>query len=149
MAVRFLVAERLLKSDADGVRGWFNVLSRLNTIRSRLYLAFGLAAGMTVVGSLFALYASANISATMTEIVSRSMPATMESLRLAEEASTLVASAPRLMTAQSDEHRNEVARDIAAQSQTLSARIERLRQLDVIHGDNLEQSRAAMVERLD
>ena len=75
----------MFKSNADGVRGWLNVLSRINTIRSRLYLAFGLAAGMTVVGSLFALYASANISATMTEIVSRSMPATVELLRLAEE----------------------------------------------------------------
>jgi len=122
---------------------------RLKTIRSRLYLAFGCAAAMTVVGSLFALYASSNVGATMTEIVARSMPATAESLRLAEEASTLVASAPRLMTAQSDEHRNEVARDIAAQSQTLSARIDRLRQIDAIHGDNLEQARAAVVEQLD
>src|SRR6202050_5659447 len=80
------------------------------TIRSRLYLAFGLAAGMTVVGSLFALYASGNISATMTEIVSRSMPATVESLRLAAEASTLVASAPRLMTASDENRRDEIAR---------------------------------------
>jgi methyl-accepting chemotaxis protein len=144
-----LVAERLLNSDADGVRGWLNVLSRLNTIRSRLYLAFGLAAGMTVVGSLFALYASANISATMTEIVSRSMPATVESLRLAEEASTLVASAPRLMTASDDNRRDEIARDIAAQSQTLSDRIARLRQLDAGQTDEIEVARAAMVERLD
>jgi methyl-accepting chemotaxis protein len=144
-----LVAERLLTSDADGVRGWLNVLSRLNTIRSRLYLAFGLAAGMTVVGSLFALYASANISATMTEIVSRSMPATVESLRLAEEASTLVASAPRLMTASDDNRRDEIARDIAAQSQTLSDRIARLRQLDAGQTDEIEVARAAMVERLD
>jgi methyl-accepting chemotaxis protein len=144
-----LVAERLLKSDADGVRGSFNVLSRFNTIRSRLYLAFGLAAGMTVVGSLFALYASANISATMTEIVSRSMPATVESLRLAEEASTLVASAPRLMTASDDNRRDEIARDIAAQSQTLSDRIARLRQLDAGQNDEIEVARAAMVERLD
>jgi len=143
------VAERLLNSDADGVRGWLNVLSRLNTIRSRLYLAFGLAAGMTVVGSLFALYASANISATMTEIVSRSMPATVESLRLAEEASTLVASAPRLMTASDDNRRDEIARDIAAQSQTLSDRIARLRQLDAGQTDEIEVARAAMVERLD
>jgi methyl-accepting chemotaxis protein len=133
----------------DGVRGWFNVLSRFNTIRSRLYLAFGLAAGMTVVGSLFALYASANISATMTEIVSRSMPATVESLRLAEEASTLVASAPRLMTASDETRRDEVARDIAAQSQTLSDRIARLRQLDAGQNDQIEVARAAMVERLD
>jgi methyl-accepting chemotaxis protein len=144
-----LVAERLLTSDANGVRGWLNVLSRLNTIRSRLYLAFGLAAGMTVVGSLFALYASANISATMTEIVSRSMPATVESLRLAEEASTLVASAPRLMTASDDSRRDEIARDIAAQSQMLSERIARLRQLDAGQTDEIEVARAAMVERLD
>jgi methyl-accepting chemotaxis protein len=143
------VAERLLKSDADGVRGWLDVLSRFNSIRSRLYLAFGLAAGMTVVGSLFALYASANISATMTEIVSRSMPATVESLRLAEEASTLVASAPRLMTASDDNRRDEIARDIAAQSRTLSERIGRLRQLDAGQNDEIEVARAAMVERLD
>jgi methyl-accepting chemotaxis protein len=144
-----LVVERLLNPYVDGVRGRLNVLSRFNTIRSRLYLAFGLAAGMTVVGSLFALYASANISATMTEIVSRSMPATVESLRLAEEASTLVASAPRLMTASDDSRRDEIARDIAAQSQMLSDRIGRLRQLDAGQNDAIEVARAAMVERLD
>jgi methyl-accepting chemotaxis protein len=144
-----LVAEPLLKSSANGVRSWLNVLSRLNTIRSRLYLAFGLAAGMTVVGSLFALYASANISATMTEIVTRSMPATVESLRLAEEASTLVASAPRLMTASDENRRDEIARDIAAQSQILSERIGRLQQLDAGQNDEIEVARAAMVERLD
>ena len=104
---------------------------------------------MTVVGSLFALYASANISATMTEIVSRSMPATVESLRLAEEASTLVASAPRLMTASDDKRRDEIARDIAAQSQMLSDRIARLHQLDAGQTDEIEVARAAMVERLD
>ena len=143
------MAEGLLNPDADGVRGRLNILSRFNTIRSRLYLAFGLAAGMTVVGSLFALFASANISATMTEIVSRSMPATVESLRLAEEASTLVASAPRLMTASDDSRRDEIARDIAAQSQMLSDRIGRLRQLDAGQTDAIEVARAAMVERLD
>jgi methyl-accepting chemotaxis protein len=132
----------------DDARGWRGMISRLRTIRSRLYLAFGFAAGMTVVGSLFALYAFANISATMTEIMSRSMPATVESLRLAEEASTLVASAPRLMTAQTDGHRDEIAGDIAAQSKNLSVRIERLRQIDTVENDELETARAAMVERL-
>jgi methyl-accepting chemotaxis protein len=137
------------RSDIDGVPGGFNMMSRLRTIRSRLYLAFGFAAGMTVVGSLFALYAFATVSATMTDIMSRSMPATVESLRLAEEASTLVASAPRLMTAQIESYRDKIARDIAAQSQNLSARIERLRQLDASQNDELEVARAAMVERLD
>jgi methyl-accepting chemotaxis protein len=139
----------VIKWNAAGIHGWLDVLPRFNTIRSRLYLAFGVAAGMTVVGSLFALYASANISATMTEIVSRSMPATVESLRLAEEASTLVASAPRLMTASDDKRRDEIARDIAAQSRMLSDRITRLRQLDASQNDEIEVARAAMVERLD
>jgi methyl-accepting chemotaxis protein len=143
------VAQPVIESNAAGIRGWLDVLPRFNTIRSRLYLAFGVAAGMTVVGSLFALYASANISATMTEIVSRSMPATVESLRLAEEASTLVASAPRLMTASDDSRRDEIARDIAAQSRLLSDRITRLRQLDASQNDEIEVARAAMVERLD
>ena len=99
-----------------GMKGGVGSTSRLRTIRWRLYLAFGFAAGMTVVGSLFALYASGNIGATMSEIMSRSMPATVESLRLAEDASTLVASAPRLMSAQTDSRRDEIAGDIAAQS---------------------------------
>ena len=124
------------------------MLSWVSTIRSRLYLAFGLAASLTVVGSLFALYASANIGTTLTEIVSRSMPATTESLRLAEEASTLVASAPRLMAAADEAHRNEIARDIAAQAQILSARIEHLHSLDASQNDEIEVARTAMVERL-
>jgi phosphoglycerate-specific signal transduction histidine kinase len=137
------------KTSFDDIRGRLDVFSRLRTIRARLYLAFGVAASMTVVGALFALYAAENISATMTEIVSRSMPATVESLRLAEEASTLVASAPRLMTASDENHRDEIARDIAAQSQTLSARIARLRELDASQNDEIEVARAAMVDRLE
>jgi methyl-accepting chemotaxis protein len=123
------------------------MLSWLSTIRSRLYLAFGLAASMTVVASLFALYASTDISTTLAEIVSRSMPAATESLRLAEEASTLVATAPRLMAAEDETHRNAIARDIAGQAQILSSRIERLRSLDS-QNDEIEVARAAMVERL-
>jgi methyl-accepting chemotaxis protein len=139
----------MVTSSLDDIRGKLSLLARLSTIRSRLYLAFGVAAAMTVVGALVALYASANISATMTEIVSRSMPATVESLRLAEEASTLVASAPRLMTASDENHRDQIARDIAAQSQMLSARIARLRELDASQNDEIDVARAAVVERLD
>ena len=95
------------------------MLSWVSTIRSRLYLAFGLAASMTVVGSLFALYASTNISTTIAEIVSRSMPATVESLRLAEEASTLVAAAPQLMAAEEESQRAEIALGITGQIQLL------------------------------
>ena len=129
--------------------GWRRSPLWLRTIRSRLYLAFGVAAGMTVVGSLFALYASVNIGATITEIVSRSLPATVESFRLSQEASELVASAPRLMSVEDEDHKNEIARDIAAQSRLLGARIERLRALNSSEHDEIEVARTALNERLD
>ena len=53
------------------------------------------------------------------------------------------------MTASDENRRDEIARDIAAQSQTLSDRIGRLRQLDAGQNDEIEVARAAMVERLD
>jgi hypothetical protein len=72
----------------------------LTTIRGRLYFAFSCAAAMTIVCSLIALYAFTAIGGTATEIASRSMPATVHSLRLSEEAGRLIASAPKLMTVQ-------------------------------------------------
>ena len=89
------MAAREFEASADDGVGRHGVLSGLRTIRLRLYLAFGFAAGMTVIGALVALLAAETISATMKEIVARSMPATVESLRLAEEATSLVAAAPR------------------------------------------------------
>jgi methyl-accepting chemotaxis protein len=144
-----LVSAGKLQSDFGEDRNGLGLLSWLRTIRLRLFLAFGFAAGMTVVGSLFALYASANISATMTQIVARSMPATVESLRLSEEASALVASAPRLMAVEDEDHRKEIAHDITAQSRMLSERIERLQSLDASESDEIEVARAALDKQLD
>jgi methyl-accepting chemotaxis protein len=124
------------------------MLSWVSTIRSRLFLAFGFAASMTVVGSLFALYASTNISKTIAEIVSRSMPATVESLRLAEEASTLVAAAPQLMAAEEESQRAEIALGITGQIQMLDGRIQRLRDLDASENGEIDMTRTAMGERL-
>jgi methyl-accepting chemotaxis protein len=134
---------------SQAAAGRFGLLPRLGMIHFRLYLAFGVTAGMTVVGSLVALYASANISATMTEIVSRSMPATVESLRLSEEASTLVALAPRLMAVEDEVHRGQVAREIETQSLRLSERMERLRGLDGSQSDEVDLAQAAVNESLD
>jgi methyl-accepting chemotaxis protein len=126
----------------------------MRTIRARLYLAFGLAAGMTVIGSLFALFAFATIGKTLNAIVFRSMPATIESIRLSEDTGDLVAFAPRLMTAEDESHRAEIASEIAAQTRNLSVRIDRLRALNAGQSaeiaDTLDRSmaRAAMDERL-
>lgn len=118
------------------------------TIRSRLYGAFGVAACMTVVCSLFAFFASSNLSTTMTEIVSRSMPATVRSLRLSAEASHLVAFAPRLMAVEDESRRAEMDREIDAQTQTLYTTIERLRGLDANQSDRIDAALTALNERL-
>jgi methyl-accepting chemotaxis protein len=143
-----VLAGRINSLVAD-ISGRLAPLSWISTIRSRLYLAFALAAGLTVVGSLFALIASANISKTLTEIASRSMPATVESFRLSEDTDTLVATAPRLMAAEDEKHRAAIADEIAAQSRKLDGRIERLRALDGSQSDEIAVARAAMSERLN
>jgi methyl-accepting chemotaxis protein len=137
------------------LRGRLGSFAFMRTIRARLYLAFGLAAGMTVIGSLFALFAFANISATLKAIVFRSTPATIESIRLKEEISDLVAFAPRLMAAEDESHRAEIASEIAAQSRNLKVGIDHLRALNASQSaeiaDTLDQSmvRSAMDERLN
>jgi len=140
---------RELTAGAGQIPGRFVLLSWLSTIRSRLYLAFGLTAGMTVVGSLFALFASANISATLTEIVFRSTPATVESIRLSEDTSDLVAFAPRLMAVEDESHRVEVTREIGNQSRSLKARIDALQALDASQNNEIEVAQAAMNEQLE
>src|SRR5450759_3149121 len=65
-----------------------------STIRARLYCAFGFAAVLTIVGSVTAVYEFTTIGTTTNNILSYSFPATVVSLRLAEEASSLVSSTP-------------------------------------------------------
>jgi methyl-accepting chemotaxis protein len=83
------------------------------------------------------------------------MPATVESIRLSEDTSDLVAFAPRLMAAQDESHRAEIASEIAAQSRNLKVRIDHLRAFNASQSaeiaDTLDRSmaRAAMDERLD
>ncbi len=137
---------RFLQGDLRGRYGSFHWL---RTIRARLYLAFGLAAALTVVGSLFALLASANISATLRDIVFRSMPATVELFRLAEDTNSLIGSAPRLIAVQDDDQRTQVASQIATQSKHLQTRIENVRALDASESDEIAVAQGAMAERLN
>src|SRR6188472_1140006 len=101
----------------------------LSTIRSRLYLAFGFAAALTIIGSSVAFYEFTIIGSTTNEIVSRSLPATAVSLRLAEQASSLVSSGPRLMTAGTDKVRAEILANINKQEENLETGIAQLQAL--------------------
>lgn len=125
-----------------------SLASWLMTIRARLYMAFGIAAAMTVIGTLIALYAFTKIGGTTTDIVTRSMPAAMESLRLAEETSSLVALVPRLMAVEDERDRSAVAAEIAGQERVLAQRIEHLRMLDRERSTDIQAAQTAMVEQL-
>src|SRR6185312_16741987 len=93
----------------------------LATLRARLYIAFGFAAAMTVIGSLIALYTFDDVNSTTTEIVARSTPAMVRSLRLAEETSSLLATAPRLMAVADEAGRAGVERELVEKERNLAA----------------------------
>src|SRR5215831_5802350 len=120
----------------------------LSTIRSRLYLAFGFAATLTIVGSSIAFYEFTVIGLTTNEIVSRSLPTTAVSLRLSEQAGSLVSSGPRLMTAPSDKVRIEIMDNIGRQEKLLENGIAHLRSLGVKKADDIDVSSKALSERL-
>jgi signal transduction histidine kinase/DNA-binding response OmpR family regulator len=142
-----MAAPASTQADRNG-RGRAATLSWMSTIRARLYVALGFMAGITVVCSLIALYAFTNIGGTTTKIVSQSMPETVHSIRLAEGTSGLVASAPRLMTAEDESQRSEIAEQIARQTRDFLARIDQLRVLDAKVGREIHAAQIAMIDRI-
>ena len=120
----------------------------ISTIKGRLYLAFGFAASLTIIGASVAFYEFTVIGLTTNEIVSRSLPATTVSLRLAEQASSLVSSGPRLMGASTDAIRAEIMDNIGEQEKNLENGIARLKKLGIAKADEIEASRKALSERL-
>ena len=120
----------------------------LSTIRGRLYLAFGFAAALTIIGSSVAFYEFTVIGLTTNEIVSRSLPTTAVSLRLAEQASSLVSSGPRLMAASTDKSRGEIMDNIGQQEKNLENGIAHLKTLGIAKAEDIDASRKALSERL-
>ncbi len=125
------------------------VSSLLTSIRARLYAAFGFVALLTVVCSMVGLYAFTTIGDTTTSIVSRSMPATEESLRLAEGASRLLATVPGLMTAEDETTQKKFSGEITQQVRSLAARIDILQKMTDSPTTEIKAAQAAMAERLD
>lgn len=129
--------------------GSLAVTSLLTSIRARLYVAFGFVAALTVACSLIALYAFTTIGDTTTNIVSRNMPATVQSLRLAEEASRLLALVPQLMMVEEEKTQKALAQEITQHLGGLTGRLENLRALDGAASAEVKTILAAMVEKID
>ncbi|HET9685990.1 MAG TPA: HAMP domain-containing protein, partial [Pseudolabrys sp.] len=133
---------RMQNPKAGQKSGW------LSTIRGRLYLAFGFAASLTIIGSSIAFYEFTVIGLTTNEIASRSLPTTTVSLRLAEQTSSLISSGPRLMTAGTDAIRAEIMENIGKQEKNLENGIAHLKKLGIAKADDIEANRKALADRL-
>jgi methyl-accepting chemotaxis protein len=133
---------RMQSPKAGQKSGW------LSTIRGRLYLAFGFAASLTIIGSSIAFYEFTVIGLTTNEIASRSLPTTTVSLRLAEQTSSLISSGPRLMAAGTDAIRAEIMENIGKQEKNLEDGIAHLKKLGIAKADDIEASRKALADRL-
>jgi phosphoglycerate-specific signal transduction histidine kinase len=133
---------RMQSPKAGQKSGW------LSTIRGRLYLAFGFAASLTIIGSSIAFYEFTVIGLTTNEIASRSLPTTTVSLRLAEQATSLVSSGPRLMAAGTDAIRAEIIENIGKQEKNLEDGIAHLKKLGIAKADDIEASRKTLADRL-
>ncbi len=145
MKLNFLIPRVLrARSSVDGAAPQYWLAS----IRARLYIAFGFAAAMTVIGSLIALYTFTMISSTTTEIVSRSTPAMVQSLRLADETSSLLATAPKLMAVTDEFQRAEAANELSDHEISIIALIERLGVTTGSQNLVIEATQRAMTERL-
>jgi phosphoglycerate-specific signal transduction histidine kinase len=133
---------RMQSPKAGQKSGW------LSTIRGRLYLAFGFAASLTIIGSSIAFYEFTVIGLTTNEIAFRSLPTTTVSLRLAEQTTSLVSSGPRLMAAGTDAIRAEIIENIGKQEKNLEDGIAHLKKLGIAKADDIEASRKTLADRL-
>lgn len=120
-----------------------------STIRARLYSAFGFAAALTIICSFIAYYEFIVIGATTDKVVVRSLPATALSLRLVEEANSLISVAPQLMAAKNDKDRLETAKRIDQQAKNLVEGVERLKTLGVENTNDIDAARNALLQRLN
>ena len=121
----------------------------ISTIRARLYSAFGFAAALTIICSFIAYYEFIVIGATTDKVVVRSLPATALSLRLVEEANSLISVAPQLMAAKNDKDRLETANRFDQQAKNLVEGVERLKTLGVENTNDIDAARNALLQRLD
>ena len=111
-------------------------------------MAFGFAALLTVICSLVGLVAFTIIGHTTTEIVTRTIPATVKSLRLANQVSRLIGSVPSLLTAQDERNRKVIADDIVQQQDALESQIDSLLALDESKSKDINEAEMVMTERL-
>ncbi|HEX7969890.1 MAG TPA: methyl-accepting chemotaxis protein [Stellaceae bacterium] len=89
-------------------------------IRSKLFLAFGAVAGLTVLASALAYFSYDDVGRTLDGIAGRNLPAMSLSLRLAKSSAEIVSIAPVLLAANDLSERQAAVTSLEASRQELS-----------------------------
>jgi HAMP domain-containing protein len=97
-------------------------------IRARLLLAFAAVASTTVIASFTAWLLFSHVGALLNGIATHSIPGVVATLQLSTETQALVANAPNLLAADSDERRVEQRKALQGMQDAVT------RQLDVVAG---------------
>ena len=131
-------------------------------IKTRLFLAFGAVAGTTVVSSLVAWLFFSQIGALLNDIASRNIPEVVATLDLTTQTQALVASAPNLLNADTQEQRAQQLKALKGMQDTVEQRlgavavfeagqpsIDTLRKLSTAVNDKLAALNKAVEARLD
>jgi HAMP domain-containing protein len=138
------------------------VSHRVFGIRTKLLLAFGAVAGTTVIATVTGSLLLSRVGGLLDGIATRSIPAVVATFQLSSETQALVANAPNLLGAETQERRNEqrgMLRDMqAAVTRQLDAvasfgaepaAVQRLRGHTAAMSDKLTALDGAVAARLD
>lgn len=131
-------------------------------IRTRLFLAFGAVSGTTLIAAIAAWLLFAQIGGLLDGVASRNIPEVVATLQLSTETQALVAGAPNLLGADSQEQRvgqrkalqdmqNAVAQrlDAVAGFQADQSSVAALRKLSAAMNDKLAAMDTAVAARID
>ncbi|MBL4690175.1 MAG: HAMP domain-containing protein [Rhodospirillales bacterium] len=92
-------------------------------IRGRLFMAFGGVAAMTVLAGLVSWFSYAQMSESLNRIISNDIPAMTSSAQLAEKGAAIIATAPTLISAQSETERAAAWADLKATLSEMSDQV--------------------------
>ncbi len=107
------------QNDAFGFFSW--IKDRVRKIGVRLFLAFGVVAGATVLSAIIAGLAFERLSDDLSRLTNTQLPATSLAARIAEIGGDIRADMPSLLTAISEKERLKIRQDIETQIGRLKA----------------------------
>jgi len=117
-------------------------------IGPRLYLSFGAMTLLTVVAAGIAALAFSEVGRTLGDVTDRSLPAVTATLRLAVNSANVAATAPGLISAETEEGRSAVKAQMSASLGAIDAELRKIAETDAAAATELRGLATGLGERL-